>query len=176
MYHPLTQMNNLLITINSSVNFIIYCIFGEKFKRIFFHLFCRLTGRDSFRCQPELLRYPSHSPHQVRISFFLIRRFLLLNQNDISLQFLWLNQTCFFYLLWMCKTQNDFCVSSENNSHARFIFTHPFILFHSFAWLRFPKCHLGKWQQRKIFGGSSVLKMDVSCQSLSRQQKDFCQV
>ena len=82
----------------------------------------------------------------------------------------------FFYLLWMCKTPNDFCVSSEKNSHARFIFTHPFILFNSFAWLRFPKCHLGKWHQRKIFGGSSVLKMDVSCQSFSRQQKDFCQV
>ena len=39
-YHPLTQTNNLLVTINSSVNFIIYCIFGNKFKRIFLSLLC----------------------------------------------------------------------------------------------------------------------------------------
>jgi len=29
----LTQTNNLLVTLNSSVNFVIYCIFGDKFKR-----------------------------------------------------------------------------------------------------------------------------------------------
>ena len=67
MYHPLTQTNNLLITINSSVNFIIYCIFGEKFKRIFFKMFCSLTGQGSQRGQSELLRYPSHAYRQVRI-------------------------------------------------------------------------------------------------------------
>ena len=39
-YHPLTQTNNLLVTINSSDNFIIYCIFGNKFKRIFLSLLC----------------------------------------------------------------------------------------------------------------------------------------
>ena len=32
----LNNVSNLLITTNSSVNFIIYCIYGEKFKRIFF--------------------------------------------------------------------------------------------------------------------------------------------
>ncbi|CAH0559346.1 unnamed protein product [Brassicogethes aeneus] len=32
--------SNLLVTINSSVNFIIYVIFGEKFKRLFLELFC----------------------------------------------------------------------------------------------------------------------------------------
>ena len=36
----LNNVSNLLVTINSSVNFIIYCIFGDKFKRIFFRLFC----------------------------------------------------------------------------------------------------------------------------------------
>lgn len=44
--------SNLLVTINSSVNFIIYVIFGEKFKRLFLLLFCSGsalfgTGRDS---------------------------------------------------------------------------------------------------------------------------------
>ena len=36
----LTPVSNLLVTLNSSVNIIIYCIFGEKFKRLFCHLFC----------------------------------------------------------------------------------------------------------------------------------------
>lgn len=35
------QISNLLVTINSSVNFIIYVIFGEKFKRIFFGMVCK---------------------------------------------------------------------------------------------------------------------------------------
>lgn len=40
--------SNLLVTLNSSVNFIIYVIFGEKFKRIFLQLFCkRRIGRES---------------------------------------------------------------------------------------------------------------------------------
>ena len=34
------NINNLLVTLNSSVNFIIYCIFNDKFKRIFCKLFC----------------------------------------------------------------------------------------------------------------------------------------
>ncbi|XP_067004373.2 FMRFamide receptor [Anabrus simplex] len=36
----LVKTSNLLITINSSVNFVIYVIFGEKFKRLFLKLFC----------------------------------------------------------------------------------------------------------------------------------------
>lgn len=52
---PLDQVvrtSDMLITINSSVNFIIYVIFGEKFKRLFLKLFCSrgwmgVGGRDS---------------------------------------------------------------------------------------------------------------------------------
>ncbi|KAL7641811.1 UNVERIFIED_CONTAM: hypothetical protein RMT77_007685 [Armadillidium vulgare] len=36
----LTMISNLLVTINSSVNFIIYCIFGQKFRRLFLQIFC----------------------------------------------------------------------------------------------------------------------------------------
>ncbi|XP_064114594.1 FMRFamide receptor-like isoform X1 [Macrobrachium nipponense] len=36
----LTVASNLLVTINSSVNFIIYCIFGQKFRRVFLKMFC----------------------------------------------------------------------------------------------------------------------------------------
>lgn len=39
----LVKSSNLLVTFNSSINFVIYVIFGEKFKRIFLLLFC--TGR-----------------------------------------------------------------------------------------------------------------------------------
>lgn len=38
-------ISDLLITLNSSVNFIIYVIFGEKFQRIFLMLFCKSRSR-----------------------------------------------------------------------------------------------------------------------------------
>jgi hypothetical protein len=48
IYDRLVKTSNLLVTINSSVNFIIYVTFGEKFKRIFLLLFCkRRIGRES---------------------------------------------------------------------------------------------------------------------------------
>lgn len=48
IYDRLVKTSNLFVTINSSVNFIIYVIFGEKFKRIFLLLFCkRRVGRES---------------------------------------------------------------------------------------------------------------------------------
>ena len=53
----LVQTGNFLVTINSSINFIIYVIFGRKFKRIFLKLFCSSKlfgpGRDS----PEFQTY-----------------------------------------------------------------------------------------------------------------------
>ncbi|KAL0109321.1 hypothetical protein PUN28_014420 [Cardiocondyla obscurior] len=53
----MVQTGNLLVTINSSINFIIYVIFGRKFKRIFLKLFCSsrlfVPGRDS----PEFQTY-----------------------------------------------------------------------------------------------------------------------
>ncbi|KAK8391711.1 hypothetical protein O3P69_017321 [Scylla paramamosain] len=36
----LTMTSNLLVTINSSVNFIIYCIFGQKFRKLLLQMFC----------------------------------------------------------------------------------------------------------------------------------------
>lgn len=47
----MVKIGNLLVIINSSINFIIYVIFGRKFKRIFLKLFCSARlfgpGRDS---------------------------------------------------------------------------------------------------------------------------------
>ncbi|KAH8345759.1 hypothetical protein KR067_003399 [Drosophila pandora] len=54
--HKLTKISNLLITINSSVNFLIYIIFGEKFKRIFLLIFFK---RRLSRDQPDLIHYES---------------------------------------------------------------------------------------------------------------------
>ena len=36
----LTPVSNLLVTINSSANFVIYCIFGKKFQRLLLNMFC----------------------------------------------------------------------------------------------------------------------------------------
>ncbi|EDW73578.1 uncharacterized protein Dwil_GK16576 [Drosophila willistoni] len=54
--HKVTKISNLLITINSSVNFLIYIIFGEKFKRIFLLIFFK---RRLSRDQPDLIHYES---------------------------------------------------------------------------------------------------------------------
>ena len=43
-----TNLSNFLVTVNSSVNFIIYCIFNDKFKRIFCKLFCCQMFLDQF--------------------------------------------------------------------------------------------------------------------------------
>merc|ERR1719192_1127136 len=59
VYHWLIATNNLLVTLNSSVNFVIYCIFGEKFKRIFTNLFLSMLGRET-SSHGDLLRYQSH--------------------------------------------------------------------------------------------------------------------
>ncbi|GBP60918.1 FMRFamide receptor [Eumeta japonica] len=44
---PLIKTSNLLVMINSSVNFVIYVIFGDKFKRVFLEMFCARAGRHS---------------------------------------------------------------------------------------------------------------------------------
>lgn len=36
----MTRVSNLLVSVNSSVNFVIYCIFGDKFQRLFLRYFC----------------------------------------------------------------------------------------------------------------------------------------
>ena len=36
----MTRVSNLLVSLNSSVNFVIYCIFGDKFQRLFLRYFC----------------------------------------------------------------------------------------------------------------------------------------
>ncbi len=57
---PLTKVSNLLVTLNSSVNFIIYIIYGEKFQRLFLFIFCKRTqGRDQI-----LRRYTTSTTFQ----------------------------------------------------------------------------------------------------------------
>ncbi|XP_014661653.1 PREDICTED: FMRFamide receptor-like [Priapulus caudatus] len=45
----MVHFSNLLVTFNSSINFIIYCIFGKKFKLLFLKIFCQR--------QPEALAF-----------------------------------------------------------------------------------------------------------------------
>ena len=55
----LTQISNLLVTLNSSVNFIIYCIYGDKFKRLFCYIFCKKCGGAREENLQMLQRYPT---------------------------------------------------------------------------------------------------------------------
>nr|QMS43312.1 FMRFamide receptor [Thaumetopoea pityocampa] len=70
----LVKTSNLLVTINSSVNFVIYVIFGEKFKRVFVKMFCggcarRRRARDS----PDHTRDDSLASCGERMSLRLAR-------------------------------------------------------------------------------------------------------
>ncbi|XP_039765710.1 FMRFamide receptor [Pararge aegeria] len=71
---PLVKTSNLLVTINSSVNFVIYVIFGEKFKRVFLKMFCagRVRPRGA-RDSPENTRDDSFASCGERMSLRLAR-------------------------------------------------------------------------------------------------------
>ncbi|CAG9575309.1 unnamed protein product [Danaus chrysippus] len=71
---PLVKTSNLLVTINSSVNFVIYVIFGEKFKRVFLKIFCagRIRPR-GLRDSPEHTRDDSFGSCGERMSLRLAR-------------------------------------------------------------------------------------------------------
>ncbi|XP_014260532.1 FMRFamide receptor [Cimex lectularius] len=59
----MVKLSNLLVTINSSVNFIIYVIFGEKFKKLFLKLFCHHSPKICYggRESPDGLTGPEDS-------------------------------------------------------------------------------------------------------------------
>ena len=57
----LNNISNMLITLNSSVNFIIYCIFGDKFKRIFCKIFCPMISRRAGHHDQFMQRYPNRT-------------------------------------------------------------------------------------------------------------------
>lgn len=71
---PLVKTSNLLVTINSSVNFVIYVIFGEKFKRIFLKMFCgAVPRRRGTRDSPDHTRDDSFASCGERVSLRLAR-------------------------------------------------------------------------------------------------------
>jgi len=42
-YIVLSHVRNLLVNVNSAVNFILYCAVGQKFRRVFLQTFCHWT-------------------------------------------------------------------------------------------------------------------------------------
>lgn len=80
----IVKTSNLLVTINSSVNFIIYVIFGEKFKRLFLLLFCsNSSGRDSPDGQTHDDSFMSNGDRQ---SIRLHRQNTSLSRNGVSIR------------------------------------------------------------------------------------------
>ena len=47
-YMVLSHLRNFLVNLNSSVNFILYCAMGQKFRRILIHTLCRHCVRDAY--------------------------------------------------------------------------------------------------------------------------------
>ncbi|XP_050663675.1 FMRFamide receptor-like [Leptidea sinapis] len=71
---PLVKTSNLMVTINSSVNFLIYVIFGEKFKRVFLKMFCAGRVRRGWtRGSPDQTRDDSFASCGERMSLRLVR-------------------------------------------------------------------------------------------------------
>lgn len=70
---PLVKVSNLLVMLNSSVNFLIYVTFGEKFRRVFLKMFCgggprRDRGTRGGRDSPEQTRDDSVGSCVERVS------------------------------------------------------------------------------------------------------------
>ncbi|XP_053601374.1 FMRFamide receptor [Plodia interpunctella] len=70
-FDPLVKTTNLMVTINSSVNFVIYVIFGEKFQRVFLKMFC--AGKIRRRDSPEHTRDDSFASCGERVSLRMTR-------------------------------------------------------------------------------------------------------
>lgn len=87
LFDRMIKTSNLLVTINSSVNFIIYVIFGEKFKRLFLILFCShrlflLNGRES----PDATHDDSFISSADRLSVRLHRQNTNISRNGMSIR------------------------------------------------------------------------------------------
>jgi len=46
-YVILSHIRNLLVNVNSAVNFILYCAVGQKFRRVFLQTFCPFCRQDT---------------------------------------------------------------------------------------------------------------------------------
>lgn len=47
-YQVLSIIRNYLVTFNSAINFLLYCLFGQKFRRCFLSTFCSCCTRESY--------------------------------------------------------------------------------------------------------------------------------
>lgn len=47
-YHVLSIFRNFLVSLNSAINFILYCALGQKFRRIFIHTFFRKCVHENY--------------------------------------------------------------------------------------------------------------------------------
>ena len=57
----LTCISSLMVITNSASNFYLYCVFGRKFRRVFYRIFCFWSGRGSgiMESETSLLHAPS---------------------------------------------------------------------------------------------------------------------
>lgn len=88
LFDRMIKTSNLLVTINSSVNFIIYVIFGEKFKRLFLILFCshRIFSGAGGRESPDATHDDSFMSNGDRCSLRLHRQNTSVSRNGISIR------------------------------------------------------------------------------------------
>ncbi|XP_074645239.1 FMRFamide receptor-like [Tubulanus polymorphus] len=51
-----TTVSNLLVAINSAINFLLYCVFGNKFRRVFLQIFCGRKSTDRSETSMQMFR------------------------------------------------------------------------------------------------------------------------
>lgn len=84
----MTRVSNLLVSVNSSVNFVIYCIFGDKFQRLFLRYFwycaccCCRTARSPHSGEPRP-PFTRPAPTPLTRSIRLVDRAQLSGQSRI---------------------------------------------------------------------------------------------
>ena len=82
--NALNNTSNLLVTFNSSVNLVIYCIFGDKFKRILFSFFfCPPMVKRRSGTSEYMTRYPLQ-PYRGEFKWVFLHTYYLLIKTFVG--------------------------------------------------------------------------------------------
>lgn len=66
-WQVLSILRNFTVTLNSAINFILYCAFGQKFRRVFLRVFCKKLTKDSFRSVSERTAFTTNGSSSVHM-------------------------------------------------------------------------------------------------------------
>jgi len=86
----LTCVSSLMVITNSAVNFVLYCVFGQKFRGVFVHIFCRRApqnfyyNQSLFRSKSQGGNHPCNSQRYSSFRQNSASKLLQQNHNQLS--------------------------------------------------------------------------------------------